>query len=379
MKTIYRLRRTRGLRWGGTLFVAALALLLVTFFARPIHAENERVITIFHDNVQQTVVTNAATVADALKRANVSVDSHDSVEPAASTKLVAPSYDINVYRARPVTVIDGDHRYQVMSAHTSARQMAGDAGLTLYPEDTYQISRIDDFVADAGMVGVKLTIQRATPVNFMLYGNLTAIRTQSKTVGDLLKEKGIVLSAQDGTNVPLSTLVTPNLQVEVWRNGVQTMTEEQAVPFATDYIRDADKPTSYHQIQTPGINGKKVVTYQVTLKNGQVTDRKEIQSSVTVQPVKQIEVIGVMSGSFADALGKLRGCESGGNYANKNNPNFRGAYQFGFTTWANYGGYYDPADAPPNVQDAAATALYQRRGWAPWSCASMIGLQDIYR
>ncbi|HSW81574.1 MAG TPA: ubiquitin-like domain-containing protein [Candidatus Saccharimonas sp.] len=377
MKTFLRLRRNRILRWAGATLVVALALLF-SVFARPTHAENERVLTIYHDDVQQTIVTDAQTVGDALKRANVAIGPKDAVEPAGSTKLTASGYDVNVYRARPVTVVDGSQRYQIMSPHTSARQIAVDAGLTLYPEDGYQFSRIDNFLAEDS-VGIKLIINRATPVNFMLYGNLTPIRTQSKTVGDLLKEKGVHLTADDGTNVPLSTALTPNIQVEVWRNGVQTTTEEQPVSFTTDYIRDADKPTSYHQVQTPGVNGKKVVTYQVTLKNGQVTDRKEIQSVVTVQPTKQVEVIGVMSGSFADALSKLRACESGGNYANKKNPNFRGAYQFGYTTWANYGGYYDPADAPPNVQDAAATALYQRRGWAPWSCASIVGLQDIYR
>jgi len=377
MKTLKRLGWKYILRWAGATLVVALALLF-SVFARPTHAENERVITIYHDSIQQTIVTDAQTVGEALKRANVTVGNKDAVEPSSATKLTAPSYDINIYRARPVTIIDGNQRYEVMSPHTSARQIAVDAGLTLYNEDTYQFSRIDDFLAEDG-VGVKLTIQRATPVNFMLYGNLTPIRTQSKTVGDLLKEKGVHLTGDDGTNIPLTTLLTPNMQVEVWRNGVQTTTEEQPVAFTTDYIRDADKPTSYHQVQTPGVNGKKVVTYQVTLKNGQIVDRKEIQSVVTVQPTKQVEVIGVMSGSFADALAKLRGCESGGNYANKNNPSYRGAYQFGFSTWANYGGYYDPADAPPNVQDAAATALYQRRGWAPWSCASIVGLQDIYR
>lgn len=377
MNTITQWIKSRGARWAGAIFIALLAFGCL-LFAKPTHAENERVVTIYHDGAQQTVVTSADTIGEVLKRANVSVNNHDSVEPGLKTKLEAPSYDINIYRARPVTIIDGSNTFQVLSPHTSARQIAADAGLKLYDEDAYDISRVDDFISN-GTVGIKLTIDRAIPITFMLYGKSFAMRTHTKTVGELLKNKGVVLGGQDGTNVPLDTAITANMQVEVWRNGVQTVTEEQSVSFATDYIRDADKPTSYHQVQTPGVNGKKMVTYQVNLKNGQMTEKKEIQSVVTQQPTKQVEVIGVMSGSFADALSKLRACEAGGNYANKKNPTYRGAYQFGYGTWANFGGYYDPADAPPDVQDAAATELYQRRGWGPWGCASIVGLQDVYR
>lgn len=66
----------------------------------------------------------------------------------------------------------------------------------------------------------------------------------------------------------------------------------------------------------------------------------------------------------------LRACESGGDYANKNNPLYRGAYQFSYETWNGYVPNHwkgkDPADAPPHVQDAAALALYKARGRAPW-------------
>lgn len=77
----------------------------------------------------------------------------------------------------------------------------------------------------------------------------------------------------------------------------------------------------------------------------------------------------------SDAWYRLRMCESGGNYANKRNPRYRGAYQFAYSTWNNFGGFYDPADAPPSVQDEAARLLQARRGWSPWpACARKLGL-----
>lgn len=380
MDTCYSFLRSRVARWIGAAFVGLLALLLLVI-PKATHAENERVVTIFHDGIQQTVVTDAQTIEEALKRANVSLEDKDSVEPARNTPLTAPSYDVNVYRAKPVTVIDGSSRYQIMSAHTSARQIAADAGITLYAEDNFSFTRIDDFIAEGG-VGLKMNIARATPVNFVLYGKATQIRTQTNTVGELLKEKQVVLASEDGTSLPLDTPIKENMIIEVWRNGAQTVTEEQPVAFPVELIRDADKPAGFRQIQTPGTNGKKMVTYQVELKNGQTLSRKEIQSVVTEQPKKQVEVIGtkVAGGSISEALAKLRMCEAGGNYANSRNATYRGAYQFSYSTWANFGGYYDPAAAPPEIQDQAAINLYNRRGWQPWpACSQKLGLQDIYR
>jgi len=75
-----------------------------------------------------------------------------------------------------------------------------------------------------------------------------------------------------------------------------------------------------------------------------------------------------------DALARLRGCESGGNYgAVSPSGTYRGAYQFSQTTWNGvaaaffpmFGGI-DPASAGADVQDAFTRALYTERGRAPW-------------
>lgn len=82
--------------------------------------------------------------------------------------------------------------------------------------------------------------------------------------------------------------------------------------------------------------------------------------------------VHIASGDVWEAL---RMCEAGGNYANKNNPRYRGAYQYSFSTWGNYAGFYDPADAPPAVQDAKAHETQAARGWSPWpACARKLGL-----
>jgi hypothetical protein len=84
------------------------------------------------------------------------------------------------------------------------------------------------------------------------------------------------------------------------------------------------------------------------------------------------------TGSFAEALARLRSCE--GSYTSNTGNGYYGAYQFDRQTWGGYGGYPVASDAPPSVQDEKAWLTYQRRGWSPWpSCSKKMGLQDIYR
>jgi hypothetical protein len=81
-------------------------------------------------------------------------------------------------------------------------------------------------------------------------------------------------------------------------------------------------------------------------------------------------------GDLADQLGRLRMCESSGNYAINTGNGFYGAYQFDLGTWRGlgYSGY--PNQAAPFVQDAAATTLHAQRGWAPWpGCSAKLGLR----
>lgn len=303
MLSFIRSHVVRRLIWA-SLFVVALLTVALGNTAKPTHAENERVVTMYHDGIEQTIVTDAKTVGEALQRAQVSLNKYDSVEPATDTPLVAPGYSVNVYRARPVVVIDGIKRQTVLTAHTSAREIAQAAGTTLYDEDLTTTDRIDDFVGDGG-VGLKMTIHRAAAVHLVLYGKEVDIRTQAKTVGDLMREKHIVLQNNDGTNVTGDMPIASGLTLQVWRNGVQTVTNEEDVPFSVKQIRDVDHPVGYKAIQEPGTPGKKMVTYQIEMRDGKEVSRTIIQSVQTTDPKQQVEIVGAQPSG--NGLSKAKG------------------------------------------------------------------------
>jgi len=79
--------------------------------------------------------------------------------------------------------------------------------------------------------------------------------------------------------------------------------------------------------------------------------------------------------------GRLRACESSGNYgAIDGSGQHFGAYQFDQDTWDSVGGHGRPDLQPPAEQDYRALYLYRFRGWQAWQCAdaSHLNLQNDF-
>lgn len=365
--------------------IVAFAVLVTASFVfgvsgASVRADNQRAITIHDGEESLTVTTKATTVGEVLERADINLSENDMVEPSPDTPLLSPAYTVNVYRARPVTIIDGTSRTQLMSPYQSARSIVDNADMELHEEDIVSKQRIDNFLSEGGP-GLKVELDRAAKITLVLYGEQAEVRTQATTVGELLEEKGIMLGPKDGISKPEETPIREGMMLDVYRDGVQTETKELPVPFKTRIIQDANREVGYREIKEPGKKGKKVVTYQIELKNGKEVGRKVIQSVVTEQPKQQVEIVGAkpsFGGDFAEALAKLRSCEGSYDSWNPAGP-YYGAYQFDQGTWAGAappGAEY--GNATPAQQDQAARNLYERRGWQPWPVCGA-ELPDIYR
>ncbi len=269
-----------------------LIICIFGVFGRAANAQtaNGRLITV-HDRGQElTFVTDKSTLKEAFADANILVDPHDAVEPSLEEKLVASDYQVNIYRSRPVVVIDGATREKIITAYQTGEDIAEDAGISLHPEDTTAIIRSKDILADGA--GLELTIDRATPISFNLYGETTEVRTQAETVGDMLKEKDIQLGENGRASVSLDTPITASMNLRIWREGKQTVTAQEDVAFKVEQIQDADQAVGYKQVKTSGVAGKRTVTYEVQVKDGQEVSRQEIASITVTEPVTQVEVIG---------------------------------------------------------------------------------------
>jgi uncharacterized protein YabE (DUF348 family) len=290
------------------LVVLAISVLLVTYVqaaARPTLGFGQRLITVHDQNHDRGILTEATTLRQVFQEAGIHLDPNDTVEPGLDQPLVATNYDVNIYRARPVTIIDGNRRIKIMSPHQTAALIADQAGLILQKEDKATITANTNMVSEGA--GVQLTIDRATLLQFMLYGIEATVYTHATTVAELLKEKGITLAANDVVSVPLDAKITKGMLITLWREGVQTVTIKEPVAFEVEKILDADQPIGYRSIKTPGEEGQRAVTYEVDVQGGQEKSRREIQSITTKEPKKQVEIVGAKPP--AGGLTKAKGAQ----------------------------------------------------------------------
>lgn len=193
----------------------------------------EHFVTIYDDGASLLIKTSATTVSEMLDRLSITVDSADIVEPGLDTMISGSDYRVNIYRARPVLVIDGLHRRYIMTATYDPKRIANEAGFTVYDGDEVELVFNQNFL-----------------------------------------EAGAAATYQ------------------VIHNGGQTITVEEALPYEviTEYDYQAEKGTSV--LKQPGEDGRRISVYNVKLENGVEVERVLISEEVKVESTPEIVVVG---------------------------------------------------------------------------------------
>lgn len=95
--------------------------------------------------------------------------------------------------------------------------------------------------------------------------------------------------ARPGTTAPSSEPAEPTDRVET-----RTVTETVSIPHGTTTVEDPSLPVGTERVRTRGVDGEKTLTYEVTLTNGEETDRSLVGETVTREPVDEVIAIGTM-------------------------------------------------------------------------------------
>lgn len=275
----------------GLLLLITMALVIFGGDNSAIKPAGTNVVILTDDGKERTVPTRARTVGELLERLDVTLNEGDVVEPNKDAKIVSDNFRVNVYRGAPITIVDGNRKVFTFSAATTPRSIVKQAGIEVYPEDELLMLPTENFLLE-GSIGPRIVIERATSVNINLYGTQVIMRTRAKTVGDLLKERDIRLAPDDTVQPAQSTTLTPNMQIFLLRKGTQIATVEEEISMPVEKIQDNTLSIGTRVVRQEGAAGKRLVTYQLNLENGQEVSRNPIQVVIVVPPVTQIEAIG---------------------------------------------------------------------------------------
>ena len=390
-----------GLRIGLKRFNRRVALFAVAFvvtvlffvgLARSAYAETDsasrtgkHVLTVYDNGAELGILTEADTLREALEAEGIEIGANDVTEPALDDELVASAYDVNIFRARPVSIHDGTTVTKVMTPYRSVSQIAKQADITLQKEDIATLETHGD-VASAGAVE-RLVIDRAVEVSLLFYGERQKVFTRAATVGELLDEKDIEMTSSDRISPSVSTVLRDGMTIDLWREGKQTLTREEVAKFSVREVQDANREVGYRKVETPGQDGKKLVTYEIVVKNGQEVSKKAIKTVMIDEPKEQVEIVGAKVAGPEEIVAKIRSaatskgidaqrvlliaqCESGFN-PRADSGYYKGIFQHDPNYWAaraeryGFGGasYYDV-----DAQIGVSTSMMAEGGWTHWGC-----------
>ena len=227
--------RAKGLFFGKIIGFAMLIMLTMPMLSFAEGKSSSRhLVRVYDRGEEKTIVTNALTVRQALQAAKISIDEKmDTVEPNIDMELTGSKYQVNIFRARPITIVDGNKRLKITTAEQTPALIAKAAGMTLYREDKTQFTNSENLLVNGA--GLVMKVERAKQ---------------------------------------------------------RTVTEEVDIDFQIEQVKDDSQPIGFKSVRQLGEKGVRKITYQVEINGEREVSRREMSSEIMRQPKKQVEIIG---------------------------------------------------------------------------------------
>ena len=188
-----------------------------------------------YDNGQRTIVktTPGKTVREIIDKMGIILNPTDSVEPGLDAIVDADNFYINIYRSYPVMIKDNGVEKYVMTSSYDPKTIVRNAGIVVYDGDEIELVADDRFLE----VGV-------API------------------------------------------------YKITRNGGQTVTVEEEIPFNETKIEDFDIAPGEMAVKQAGEIGRKELVYNVFYVDGVEVSRELVSETVIKEPVEKIVAIG---------------------------------------------------------------------------------------
>ncbi|WP_436698180.1 ubiquitin-like domain-containing protein [Nocardioides sp. BYT-33-1] len=326
------------------------------------------------DGRERTVTTMGDTVGDVLRDEGIEVSERDVVEPGPDERIEAGDRIAVLFR-RPVELtVDGRTSTHWVTA-TDVEGALAEIG-TPYADGRLSTSRSADI--DRG--GAEIEVVTPKELTFVLAGAKPVTQQlPALTVEDALAQVGVQLDEHDKVRPERGTALAAGDRIvftDIEKRERSVTGERVAAPV--EKVSDDALYEGQTEVETPGVDGARDVTYKVIVRNGKVVRRVVLTATVTREPTPEVVRVGtkpvIESGNTV--WDRLAQCESGGNWRINTGNGYYGGLQFSLSTWRANGGTGYPHQASRETQIAIATRLRDRSGgYGAWpGCAAKLGL-----
>ncbi len=194
---------------------------------------------------------------------------------------------LRLTRSTPIVIEDGGLPFDIRSTAQTVGEALRDAKITLYLGD-----RVQPSLGSPISNGLRVSIQRSTPLSLEVDGAFIKTRSRAETVADLLSEMNVGLLGLDKVTPPLQTAVYDNIAVKVTRISEDVEVSEEIAPFETVFEPDANLPIDTQQTIAAGAEGITRTRERVRYENGEEVDRLFEDTWIAQQPAQRVIAYG---------------------------------------------------------------------------------------
>jgi uncharacterized protein YabE (DUF348 family) len=194
---------------------------------------------------------------------------------------------LTVHRGVPITVDDGSVPYTIFTTASTVGEALLREELTLYLGD-----RVQPSLGSRVHAGMRVVIERSTPVLITADGRTVRTRTRGKTVGDTLTELGITVAGSDRVEPSLASPVFDHLPIRVVRVLETSIVESRIIPFESIMVPDDQLEIDHQRLVQGGANGEFRQRFRVVYEDGVEVVRALTDAWTAAPPVTRTVAYG---------------------------------------------------------------------------------------
>ncbi|MDN4495393.1 G5 and 3D domain-containing protein [Ureibacillus aquaedulcis] len=235
---------------------------------------------------EEEILTHANTVGDLLDSEGIAITQYDKVSPSLNTKIV-DGMTVDWEQAREVTISVDGSQSKVWTTESKVKNILEEANIEVTEQDKLSAA-LDAEVGETNQID----IQKAFQLTLVDGLEERQVWSTSTTVANFLKQQGIQLNEFDRVENGLEKEIAPGDKITVVRVEKVTDVVEEAIDFAVETKSDSSLLKGKEKVITQGEPGKVARTYEITKKNGKVSQKVIKSEEVIQEPTTKVVAVG---------------------------------------------------------------------------------------
>ena len=266
------------------LILAVVFFVSATAFAVPPVMYN---VTIYDGSSVTEVLTSKNTADEILADEGIEINEEKADEVSLANFDGKDGSAIIIRRGVEVTIESFDGSKNTVYALGTVKDALKKAEIKLKKGTALNYSA-DTLLED----GMTIEIYDIYKITLTVDGKTKTKKVSGKTVEDALNVLGVELKGEDFTKPALNKELKNGMEISVFRVETKKRTEEEAIPYETEYTYSDSLYRNRTRTLESGVEGTKAVVYEDTYINGELQNSAKKSEKVLEKPSRELVQVG---------------------------------------------------------------------------------------